>query len=83
MRQQTFAENGFELYHKQTRREIFLVEMDAIIPWRELGEVIEPFYPRHEGAYWSRQRHEAHSFGRGHGGQRARQPGLAEPPARG
>lgn len=44
MRQKTFAENGFERYRKQTRREIFLTEMDDIIPWGELGEVIEPFY---------------------------------------
>ncbi len=50
MRQRTFAENGFERYRKQTRREIFLAEMNEIIPWRELGEVIEPFYPKGEGA---------------------------------
>ena len=50
MRQKTFAENGFERYRKQTRREIFLAEMNEIIPWRELGEVIEPFYPKGEGA---------------------------------
>ncbi|MBI5236185.1 MAG: transposase, partial [Deltaproteobacteria bacterium] len=50
MRQKSFAENGFERYHKQTRREIFLAEMNEIIPWRELSEVIEPFYPKSEGA---------------------------------
>ena len=50
MRQRTFAESGFERYRKQTRREIFLAEMEEIIPWRELSEVIEPFYPKAEGA---------------------------------
>jgi IS5 family transposase len=50
MRQQSFAENGFERYRKQTRREIFLAQMNEIIPWKELGAVIEPFYPKAEGA---------------------------------
>ncbi len=50
MRQQTFADEAFERYRKPTRREIFLGEMDKIIPWRELCEVIEPFYPKPQGA---------------------------------
>jgi IS5 family transposase len=50
MRQKTFAGSGFEKYRKPTRRDIFLAEMNEIIPWRELGEVIEPFYPKGEGA---------------------------------
>jgi IS5 family transposase len=50
MRQKTFAENGFERYRKLTRRERFLSEMDRIIPWRELSEVIAPFYPSPKGA---------------------------------
>lgn len=50
MRQKTFAECGFEKYRKPTRRELFLAKMNEIIPWRELSEVIEPFYPRAEGA---------------------------------
>ncbi len=49
MRQQTLAEEGFEKYRKPTRREQFLDEMDRIIPWKELSEVIEPFYPQGEG----------------------------------
>jgi IS5 family transposase len=36
MRQQTLAGNGFERFRKQTRRETFLLEMDEIIPWRDL-----------------------------------------------
>ena len=50
MRQQTLADEGFERYRKPTRREQFLGEMDKIIPWLELCEVIEPFYPKQQGA---------------------------------
>lgn len=50
MRQQTLAEGTFERYRKPTRREVFLSEMEQVIPWRELGKVIEPFYPQAEGA---------------------------------
>ena len=50
MRQKTFAEGTFEQYRKPTRRERFLADMDKIIPWRELCDVIEPFYPKAEGA---------------------------------
>ena len=50
MRQQTFADEAFERYRKVTRREEFLRQMDAVLPWRELCEVIEPFYPKREGA---------------------------------
>jgi IS5 family transposase len=50
MRQQTLAEATFERYRKPTRRERFLNEMDHVIPWGELAEVIEPFYPKPDGA---------------------------------
>ena len=50
MRQKTLAEEGFERFRKPTRREKFLDEMDKIIPWDGLSEVIEPFYPKGEGA---------------------------------
>ena len=50
MRQKSFAEGTFERYRKPTRRELFLTEMDTVIPWRGLCEVIEPFYPKPEGA---------------------------------
>ena len=46
--QQTLADNGFERFRKQTRREMFLLEMDQIIPW--LCKVIKPFYPKRQGA---------------------------------
>ena len=50
MRQHTLAEEGFERYRKPTRRDQFLDEMEQIIPWRGLCEVIEPFYPKAKGA---------------------------------
>jgi len=46
MRQQSFAAEDFEIYRKKTRKEKFLEEMDTIIPWKELSEVIEPHYPK-------------------------------------
>lgn len=46
MRQQSFATDDFEKYRKPTRKEIFLKEMDQIIPWQELSQVIQPFYPK-------------------------------------
>jgi IS5 family transposase len=33
-----------------TRRERFLAEMEQVIPWSELAAVIEPYYPKAEGA---------------------------------
>ena len=50
MRQQTLADEGFERYRKANRRDQFLEEMEQIIPWLGLCEVIEPFYPKAEGA---------------------------------
>ena len=48
-RQSSFAEASFEKYRKKTRREQFLDEMDSVIPWQELIEVIEPYYPKPGG----------------------------------
>ena len=38
--------NGFERYTKKTRREVFLEEMEQVVPWRELWALIEPHYPK-------------------------------------
>jgi len=46
MKQQTFAAGDFERYRKPTRREQFLAEMDKIVPWSLLCDLIEPFYPK-------------------------------------
>lgn len=50
MRQQSFVANDFEKYRKKTRKEIFLEEMDRIIPWKALSKVIKPYYPKPKGA---------------------------------
>ena len=50
MRQLSLAEEGFEKFRKPTRREKFLEEMQQVIPWAGLCGVIEPFYPKGEGA---------------------------------
>ena len=50
LQQATFAEAGFEAYYKPTRREKLLNNMDRVVPWKELGALIEPFYPKNDGA---------------------------------
>ena len=51
MKQTTFATaTGFERFRKTTRREGFLAEMDRVVPWASLCAVIEPVYPKPEGA---------------------------------
>lgn len=46
MKQTTLAEGVFEKYSKTTRRAAFLTEMDGVVPWKELCELIEPHYPK-------------------------------------
>ena len=50
MKQQTLADGSFEKFRKKTRKEQFLDEMETLIPWKQLTEVIEPFYPNPQGA---------------------------------
>jgi transposase, IS5 family len=45
-KQQTFAGLAWQNKGKRTRRERFLGEMDAIIPWGQLLDLIEPHYPK-------------------------------------
>ena len=49
MRQQTLAEGGFERYRKRTSRDVFLQEMEQVVPWSELVALVEPFYPAGDG----------------------------------
>lgn len=44
----SFASTGFERKTKTTRRVTFLAEMDRILPWKQLCDVIRPFYPTSE-----------------------------------
>lgn len=46
MKQLTLATTGFERYAKATRRAVFLAEMERVVPWSALCELIEPFYPK-------------------------------------
>ena len=41
MKQTTFANIGFELVTKRTRKRKFLEEMNLIVPWTELVDLIE------------------------------------------
>jgi len=42
----TFASLAYENKKRQTRREKFLEEMDRVIPWKELLQVIKGYYPK-------------------------------------
>jgi IS5 family transposase len=48
MRQMTFSDSGFEVHSKQTRRQRFLDEKNAFVPWQKLCRLIEPHYPKGE-----------------------------------
>jgi IS5 family transposase len=47
MNQQTFSSQaGFEKYSRKSRREMFLDEMELVVPWAELQALIEPHYAK-------------------------------------
>ncbi len=46
MSQRSFSDLEYSAKRKQTRRDRFLGEIDAITPWRALVEAIEPHYPK-------------------------------------
>jgi IS5 family transposase len=50
MRQTTLAEGSFAKYKRETKKEKFLNQMDQIIPWKELGKAIIPYYPKPKGS---------------------------------
>ncbi|HEX2229630.1 MAG TPA: IS5 family transposase [Candidatus Binatia bacterium] len=47
-RQGSFAEAEYGAKKKQTRRDKFLAEMDAVVPWARLVERLSPLYPKGE-----------------------------------
>ncbi|MHB8153186.1 MAG: IS5 family transposase [Bacillati bacterium] len=47
--QMTLATTGFERHSKVTRRERFLREMDRIVPWKRLRQIVKPFYFKGDG----------------------------------
>ena len=51
MKQRSFASVGlksmdFSVHGRTTRKAKFLIEMDALMPWQALCELIEPHYPK-------------------------------------
>lgn len=45
-RQASFADLDYSRKKRQTRREVFLKEMEVVVPWAALLSHIEPHYPR-------------------------------------
>jgi IS5 family transposase len=45
MNQMSFSDAEYAGKRKKTRREVFLGEMDQVVPWKSLLGLIEPFYP--------------------------------------
>ena len=49
MRQMSLAQQAeFQRFAKKSRREHFLEQMDAAMPWAELLALVEPYYPKGE-----------------------------------
>jgi len=47
MRQQTLASQAsFEKYGRKSRRELFLNEMEKVVPWAQLQALVEPHYAK-------------------------------------
>ncbi len=45
MKQMSFSDTEYAGKRKKTRRELFLEEMELVVPWKALLKVIEPLYP--------------------------------------
>ena len=48
--QKSFADLEYAAKKKLTRRDRFLAENDSVTPWGKLHKLIEPFYPKVDGA---------------------------------
>ena len=57
--QLTFADSEFSTKRRQTRKEIFLSSMDALLPWSMMLELNEPLYPK---AGYGRQPYPLHTM---------------------
>jgi hypothetical protein len=44
--QLSFASLDFASKKKRTKRDVFLAEMAAVVPWPMLEAIIEPYYPK-------------------------------------
>ena len=47
--QSSFSEMEYAAKKRQTRRDRFLAEIDAVTPWADLEAAIESFYPKGKG----------------------------------
>ncbi len=53
MNQQTFSsQSGFDKYGRKSRRELFLDEMELVVPWSELESLIKPHYAKASRLKW-------------------------------
>jgi IS5 family transposase len=48
--QKSFSDLEYAAKKKLTRRDRFLAKIDEVTPWSQLHQLIEPFYPKAEGA---------------------------------
>lgn len=48
--QKSFSDLEYAAKKKLTRRDVFLAKIDSVTPWSQLHALIEPFYPKAEGA---------------------------------
>lgn len=48
--QKSFSDLGYAAKKKLTRRDRFLAKIDSVTAWPKLHELIEPHYPKVEGA---------------------------------
>ena len=65
MKQISLAESGFERRPKRTRKQQFLAEMDAVVPWQRLVALVEPVQPK-MGARGGQQPYSAETMLRIH-----------------
>lgn len=49
MKQMTFANAEYAGKRNHTRKELFLIEIDRVVPWKGLTAPIDSHYPKGEG----------------------------------
>jgi IS5 family transposase len=54
MAQISFADAEYAGKRKKTRREVFLQEMELVVPWKGLLGLIKPHYPSAGRTRWNR-----------------------------
>ena len=60
MKQMTFADAEYAGKRKQTRKELFLIEMGRVVPWKGLIALIEPHYPKGDAGYTGVEKRAEH-----------------------